>query len=223
MSFKTPHRDASKTHAPLRKPPALAANFPSSTARPSSLFTLTGVTAGSTETVRRVLNENDHAYDMYEKKRRCASPVTTLTPVAHNHFAHSALTRYALGASPALLQADWEYDRTYLTSLDPRDDGRAKELEGMPEEITAANFRDDRWLGHKGAYSAYLTFFHKEVERLGPIDAVKTYILAPEVNTEYPKMMVALIAGAVHPMIHIGLCVSCSRLTPAGSSLETRW
>lgn len=71
MSFKTPHRDATKTHDPLRKPPALAADFPSSTARASSLFTFTGVTNSSTEAVRRVLTENDHAYDMYERKRRC--------------------------------------------------------------------------------------------------------------------------------------------------------
>lgn len=71
--------------------------------------------------------------------------------------------------------------------------------------ISADNYRDKSCIGKKGSYSRYLTFFHNEIERLGPLDTVKKYILAPEVNDCYPKMMVALIAGAVHPMIHIGL------------------
>lgn len=71
MSFKTPHRAALQTPEPVRKPPAFAANYPTSTARPSSLLTFTGVTAASTDAVRKVLTENDHGYDMYEKKRRC--------------------------------------------------------------------------------------------------------------------------------------------------------
>lgn len=73
-TFIAPKRKDTTSIAPLRKPPALAANFPDSQARMSSVFTFTGVTPQSTETVRRVLTENDHGYDMWERERRCSSP-----------------------------------------------------------------------------------------------------------------------------------------------------
>lgn len=72
--FVPPKRAGFKAPAPLHRPPALASNFPESQAKPSSVFTLTGVTPASTEAVRHVLTENDHSYDMWEKKRRCMYP-----------------------------------------------------------------------------------------------------------------------------------------------------
>jgi hypothetical protein len=49
--------------------PALAKNFPDSTAVPSSYFKWPGITDSSTKTVRRILEENDRKYDIYEKAR----------------------------------------------------------------------------------------------------------------------------------------------------------
>jgi len=49
--------------------PALAKNFPDSTAVPSSYFKWPGITADSTKTVRRILEENDRKYDIYGKLR----------------------------------------------------------------------------------------------------------------------------------------------------------
>ncbi|KLT40791.1 hypothetical protein CC85DRAFT_287064 [Cutaneotrichosporon oleaginosum] len=193
--FVPPKRADLKVKAPLQRPPALASNFPSSQAKPSPYFIFTGVTPQSTESVRRVLTENDHAYDMWEKKRR----------YAHNHFAHSALTRYALGAPPALLQADWEYDRGYIALLDPREDGRENDLQGMPDKITRDNWRDKAVFGKRGAHSLYLPFFHGEVQRLGIDGALREYLFSPAANADGPSMLCALLAGVVHPFIHIGL------------------
>lgn len=69
--FIAPKRKDFKAPTPLRQPPALAKDFPASKAGRSSIFTLTGVTSQSTEALRRVLTENDHSYDMWEKARRC--------------------------------------------------------------------------------------------------------------------------------------------------------
>ena len=49
--------------------PGFAANFPASTARPSSIFPFPGVTAESTRVVRQILEENDKTCDIWEKTR----------------------------------------------------------------------------------------------------------------------------------------------------------
>ena len=49
--------------------PPFARDFPGSTASPSQTFHWPGVTAESTSTVRKVLEENDRKYDIYEKVR----------------------------------------------------------------------------------------------------------------------------------------------------------
>jgi hypothetical protein len=128
-----------------------------------------------------------------------------LTADAHNHFAHSALTRYSLGAPPALLQADWDYDRGYLALLDPREDGREKDVEGLPDKITRDNWRDKSVFGKRGAHSLYLAFFHGEVQRLGIDAALREYLLSPAANAGDISMLCALLAGVVHPFIHLGL------------------
>lgn len=69
----------------ILKPPTFAAHFPTSTARSSRLFNFTGVTAQSTETVRRVLTENDHAYDIFQRRpMRCELPTSTSSSVRGN-------------------------------------------------------------------------------------------------------------------------------------------
>ncbi|GMK57238.1 hypothetical protein CspeluHIS016_0400720 [Cutaneotrichosporon spelunceum] len=177
---------------PLHPPPALAANFPPSYAKPSSYFTFTGVTPQSTEAVRHVLTENDHSYDMWGKVR-----------FNHNHFSHSALTRYAFGAPPALLQADWEQARAYLALLDPREEGRDLEtLKGFPAKITRDNWTDKSVFGKRAAHSLYLPFFHNEVARLGIDGAIQEYLFSPAATSN--EMMCALLSGVVHPFIHIG-------------------
>jgi hypothetical protein len=69
------------THMPtsqLRTPPTWAANFPPSSARPSPI-SLPGLTPASTTTVRRVLEENNRGYDMWQEERRCESSWSLLS------------------------------------------------------------------------------------------------------------------------------------------------
>ncbi|KAL1405379.1 hypothetical protein Q8F55_009010 [Vanrija albida] len=186
--------------APLLPPPPLAASFPASTARPSSTFTFVGATPEATATLRRVLEENDRAYDVYMGLR-----------FAHNHFSHSVLARYALGGGPALLQRTWEHDRAALVPLDPasqpgRDGGVPA---SFPDTIDTSNWASQATLGKKPAYARYLSFFHAEVGRLGAQGAIDTYLLAAEANggEAGPEMLIRLVAGITHPFIHLGLGV----------------
>ncbi|KAK4687208.1 hypothetical protein P7C73_g2910, partial [Tremellales sp. Uapishka_1] len=170
---------------------------PSSTASPSSLFKWPGITPASTAVLRRTLEENDRRFDIWGKRR-----------FEHNHFAHSQLTRYALGATPKLLEETWAHDQRDLTSIDPRERGVGEEK--VPPAITRENWSDPRWLGQKEAFLPYLTFFHAEIERLGSLETVKQYLFSVEANSggkgnkAGPRMMIRLVAGVIHPFIHVG-------------------
>ncbi|OCF42806.1 hypothetical protein I317_03408 [Kwoniella heveanensis CBS 569] len=183
----------------------ISKEFPSSTAEPSKLFRFPGVSWDSTKAVREVLEENDRGYDIYEKAR-----------FAHNHFPHSALTRYALGGSPKLLRDTWDHDRPHLVSLDPADKGRKDiDVKDVPEKIDASNWGDRRYIGVKGNYSRYLVFFHKELAKLGPLETLNRYVFSPQANwepfkcddekeREGPMMLDRLVGGVLHPFIHAG-------------------
>nr|XP_019046071.1 hypothetical protein I302_04811 [Kwoniella bestiolae CBS 10118]OCF25001.1 hypothetical protein I302_04811 [Kwoniella bestiolae CBS 10118] len=179
--------------------PALSKDYPTSTAEPSQLFRWPGGDWESIKAVREVLQENNRGYDIYESAR-----------FAHNHFPHSALTRYALGAPAQLIRDTWEHDRPHLVSLDPNDQSRKKEeVKDVPEKIDGANWGDDN------AYSRYLTFFHQEIARLGPIETLNKYVFTPSANWERsksadgvekepPMMIDRLVGGLYHPFIHVG-------------------
>jgi hypothetical protein len=69
--------------------------------------------------------------------------------VAHNHISHSLLTRYALGASPTLIEDTLLYDAGRHVSLDPAGEDRKVDREHVPEKITRENWTDARYLGQK--------------------------------------------------------------------------
>ncbi|WWC89561.1 uncharacterized protein L201_004485 [Kwoniella dendrophila CBS 6074] len=184
---------------------AFTKHYPNSTAEPSKVFRWPGVNWESTKAVREVLQENDRGYDIYESRR-----------FAHNHFPHSALTRYSFGASSQLIRDTWEHDKSYLISLDPNDSHRDKEeVKNIPDKIDDSNWGDRQYVGRKGTYSRYLTFFHKEIERLGPIETINKYIFSGPANWQKfkngdgeekdgPMMIDRLVGGVFHPFIHVG-------------------
>lgn len=61
---------------------------------------------------------------------------------------------------------------------------------------------------HIRSYSRYLPFFHEEVARLGIKGALEEYIFSRAANVgppdKGPTMTMALVAGIIHPLIHIG-------------------
>lgn len=80
-------------------------------------------------------------------------------------------------------------------------------MEGLPQ-FNKDNWADPKWMGKKGSYSHYLPFFHSEVARLGPKGALEEYIFSPAANVgpadKGPTMLQALVAGVLHPLIHVG-------------------
>lgn len=62
--------------------PAFAKGFPDSTAVPSTYFKWPGTSESSTKEVRRILEENDRKYDIYEKVRCEWAPSTVLVRLA---------------------------------------------------------------------------------------------------------------------------------------------
>lgn len=143
--------------------PSFARNFPSSTASPSFYFRYPGTTAQSTQAVRTLLEENDRRYDIYEQQRcKCIHPfrhsggpgtpeewMCLSSAVAHNHTAHSLLTRYALGAPPKLLVDTAVHDAKHSVALDPNEGDRKVVREHVPDRITRENWTDKRYLGQK--------------------------------------------------------------------------
>ncbi|ODN80020.1 hypothetical protein L202_03881 [Cryptococcus amylolentus CBS 6039] len=183
--------------------------FSPSTTKPSGYFHFPGLSSESTKVAREVLEENNRGYDIYESRR-----------FAHNHFPHSLLTRYALGAPPHLLRKTWEHDKSHLVSLDPRaPDRKDVNADKLPDKIDRGNW--GTFLGNKEYYSLYLPFFHSEIARLGSQGALIEYVFSPQANWEpftpsaysstgkqskpkTPNMLNRLMAGALHPMIHVG-------------------
>ena len=116
------------------------------------------MTAESTHAVRRILEENNRTCDIYERLRCTCFPVlldrstSTDSPneVAHNHFPHSALTRYALGAPSRLLEDTWKHDGSHLVSLDPEGSDRKVDLSKVPKDITRDNWDDPAYLAFDG-------------------------------------------------------------------------
>jgi len=142
--------------------PSFAANFPSSTASPSFYFRFPGCTPQSTAAVRKTIEDNDRRHDIYEKAR-CKLPhikkiMANDKIVAHNHISHSLLTRYALGASPTLIEDSLIYDAGRHVSLDPTAGDRKVNGTHVPDKITRENWTDDKYLGQR----EYVLQFHGE-------------------------------------------------------------
>jgi hypothetical protein len=59
------------------------------------------------------------------------------------------LTRYALGASPKLIEDALIYDAGRHVSLDPGVGDRKVDHSHVPEKITRENWMDEKYLGQK--------------------------------------------------------------------------
>ncbi|KAI0262049.1 hypothetical protein BC834DRAFT_892792 [Gloeopeniophorella convolvens] len=127
----------------------------------------------------------------------------------HNHSTHHVLTIYGLGASPEII-ADAYKTHDYL-----------KPAFDSPESITDKNFSDH--LGDAKYYSSYLAYFSEYLRDHTPNEALERFILSPQYNfnselnainaqdikdggkgeKQHPEMLNRLLAGLVHPFIHL--------------------
>ncbi|KAI0051279.1 hypothetical protein FA95DRAFT_310766 [Auriscalpium vulgare] len=117
----------------------------------------------------------------------------------HNHATHHLFAVYALGAPPELLEEVYEthsYQKPVVVS---------------PEPITDNNFTQH--LGDSAFYSGYLAYFssylltHTATEALERFVFSQEYIFVPELKengAQQPEMLSRLLAGVLHPMIHVG-------------------
>ncbi|KAJ8507666.1 hypothetical protein ONZ45_g9998 [Pleurotus djamor] len=112
----------------------------------------------------------------------------------HNHLSHHLLAAYDLGASEGLLRKIYEVESAVQRPIfvEEKDKGIV---------ITDTNWT--QYLGNQNAYGAFYKFFTKRVEELGVVEALEFYVFSP---TAYAngRMIVRLVAGALHPFIQIG-------------------
>ncbi|KAJ7627962.1 hypothetical protein DFH06DRAFT_1006528 [Mycena polygramma] len=155
-------------------PPPLGANTP---------HRLPGVTPASTAVVRGYLQKD---YEMHDAFFSLGG--------GHNHTPYHMLTEYALGASPAHIEAIW---KMHLNIEKP--------AFASPGAITAATFADH--LGDRKYYQAYLKFFSEEVLKKNDIAAtLEEWLFSSKANFDGkgPQMLNRMLAGILHPLLYVG-------------------
>ncbi|KNC97361.1 uncharacterized protein SPPG_07288 [Spizellomyces punctatus DAOM BR117] len=110
----------------------------------------------------------------------------------HNHFPHTLLSQFALGASEQRLNREWSLEDPDLEKL------------GEPVEnivLNEKNWRD--YIGIRRYYPNYLKFFDHLVQRDGIIPTTVKYAFDP-------VLIPSVLSGLLHPLIHIGFGVEFS-------------
>lgn len=104
---------------------------------------------------------------------------------------------YALGASPELIQAHYDKNKTYQRKPQPLDNVIVDDLHDHKK------FHD--YLGNERHYRDYLEFFQSEIDNKGYEEVINEYCLKGDERAD--DMLVRLHAGFLHPMIHLGFGV----------------
>jgi hypothetical protein len=108
----------------------------------------------------------------------------------HNHFPHTLLSQFALGAPEPRLKKEWD-NEDYLTPLG----------EKQNSEITDGNWKE--FIGIDKYYHNYRDFFNAQIAKDGAQKTIVKYALDP-------TLLPCFVSGAVHPMIHTGFGVEFS-------------
>lgn len=130
----------------------------------------------------------------------------------HNHSAHQLIADLTLSATPAQLDAHYQYQiQHYLgefnlndrASYDPyvsasTDGGKGQKV----EKIDELNWT--KHLGNARYYWSYLHFFDSQLKQ-SPFDEVlHKYVFSTDANTDATQMVVRFYGGVLHPLIHFG-------------------
>ncbi|KAJ7259284.1 hypothetical protein C8J57DRAFT_1339972 [Mycena rebaudengoi] len=167
-------------------PSQLTRLFPNPGSAPVAANTphrLPGVSPASTTVVRGYLQRDYEIHDAFFS-----------VGGGHNHTPFHMLTEYALGASPAHIEAIW---KVHLTIEKP--------AFASPGPVTAATFADH--LGERPYYQAYLKFFSEEVLKKNDTAAtLEEWLFSSKANFDgkAPQMLNRLLAGILHPMLYVG-------------------
>ncbi|KAL2851188.1 hypothetical protein BJY01DRAFT_209318 [Aspergillus pseudoustus] len=146
----------------------------------------TGVTEGSARAASEVLQEDLEKHHVFFNNMGF-----------HNHIVHHILTLYALGASPADIQAAYDRNKTYQRRTMPVNE---KVVQSLSEK---SEYREA--LGKEKNYPNFLKFFQREIELKGTDAVLNEYVFAQDDNAE--SMMARLFGGLLHPIIHLGFAI----------------
>ncbi|KAL2867472.1 questin oxidase family protein [Aspergillus lucknowensis] len=146
----------------------------------------TGVTAESAKAASEVLQEN------LEKNHAFFNDLGF-----HNHIVHHILTIYALGASPAEINAAYRRDKSYQRPVRPADETVVQSLQDK------AAFKDA--CGKEENYPNFLKFFQSEIQLKGVEAVLNEYLFSGDENAE--SMLARLFGGLLHPIIHLGFAI----------------
>lgn len=123
--------------------------------------------------VKDLLEKNDKEHDIFFGKDHF-----------HNHFPHTLLSQFALGAPETRLKREWELE-DYLRPIP----------EKQSPEVTDANWKE--FIGIDKYYPNYLDYFKDKILQLGVAKTVVQYALDE-------TLLPSFVSGAVHPLIHVG-------------------
>ena len=118
-----------------------------------------------------------------------------------DHIAHHILTAYALGASPEVIQDQYERNTSYQRAPQPIDDNVVEDL------YDPAKYR--KYLKNQRYYHDYLVFFQKEIDKKGYEEVINEYVLKGDERAD--DMLVRMYSGELclsyvsyHPIDHYG-------------------
>jgi hypothetical protein len=123
--------------------------------------------------VTQLLDKNNKEHDIYFGEDHF-----------HNHFPHTLLSQFALGAPEARLKKEWEIE-DYLKPLGKK----------QSPEITDSNWTN--YIGIDKFYHNYLDYFKNKIAK----DGVQKTVLQYALNE---PLLPSFVSGAVHPLIHVG-------------------
>ena len=126
-----------------------------------------------TPLVKELLEKNDKEHDIYFGKDHF-----------HNHFPHTLLAQFALGAPESRLKKEWILE-DYLSPIP----------EKQPTELNDSNWKDH--IGVDKMYPNYLQYFKDKIAQDGVQETVVNYALDE-------TLLPSFVSGAVHPLIHTG-------------------
>ncbi|KAF3281515.1 hypothetical protein TWF970_002074 [Orbilia oligospora] len=154
------------------------------TGSPDSGAAVRTPTDGSTKKANELLQQNhDNFHIFWDFEDRL-----------HNHVAHHLLSVYALGATAEELQ--FAYDTNVKTQI-PIGDKK-------PPVLRDISNSDDwgKYLADAENYATFLQYFQDSIEKIGWQETIKKYIFSEKAVAD--GMPERLVAGFLHPWIHVG-------------------
>jgi hypothetical protein len=105
----------------------------------------------------------------------------------HNHIAHHLLTLYALNATPAQIQKQYDVNKGYQRAPPPVEQRVIEDMED-PKQF-------QKFFGKEKYYKDYLKFFQKEIESKGWERVMNQYVFAGDERAD--AMLVRMFAGTI--------------------------